>query len=353
VLAVVATTIVTVFVLSAIKRPVEANWPLPALAGALPLLATTRWRRAGRSWFAAGAVLGALCVVVIVVLGVSGVFHLSSRRDPMSRARGWKDLARAVERAQRAAGQCSAVWLAADRYQDASELAFNLPDNPRVFALNLGGRPNQYDLWDSIYSLAAPSDCALVVVDEGPAGQHTVQRLGATSTVLVADAVMTWNGVAIRRRAIWLVRGIPSEPPLRVELSPTAKAALAAATSNFPPNLPFLDSIASLYRSGPIPNVVTPSAGAPVSNSDRKASINAKVAALHSLLQRAGFKAVYRDARYRDCVFVRSTEPDSTDIGYVYAPTGCKLATGMGDRLVQIEHASGPWYSYGSPERRH
>lgn len=352
-LAVVATTVAAFFIASAVRRPVEPNWPIPALVAALPLLATMRLGGRARGWLAGGAVLGAVCVFIVAMQSVTGVFRVSPRRDPVSKAYGWNDLAGAVERAQSAAHQCSATWIAADRYQDASELAFNLPDKPRVFALNLGGRPNQYDLWTSIYALAAPTDCALIVVDEGPAGQHVVQRLGASSMVLVSDAVMTWRGVPVGRRAIWLVRGIPSAPPLEVELSPVAKAALAAATTNFPPHLALLDSIVGVYRHGPIPNVVTATTTAPISNSDRRAAIDASLTTLHSLLQRAGFKAVYRDERYHDCTFVRSTEPDSTDVGYVFAPEGCRLSTGMGDRLLQVDHASGSWYSYASPERRH
>ncbi len=352
-LAVVATTVAVLFLASAIRRPVEPNWPIPALVAALPLLATMRLRRSARSWFSVGVVLGALCVLVVAVQGITGVLRLPPRRDPVSRAYGWNDLAHAVERAQQTARGCSATWVAADRYQDASELAFNLPARPRVFALNLGGRPNQYDLWTSIYALAAPSDCALIVVDEGPVGQHVVQRLGASSMALISDAVMTWRGMAVGRRAIWLVRGIPSAPPLEFELSPVAKAALAAATTSFPPHLALLDSIVGVYREGPIPNAVTTTAAAPISNSDRRAAIDSRLGTLHSLLRRAGFKAVYRDERYHDCTFVRSTEPDSTDIGYVYAPEGCKLATGMGDRVLEVDHASGPWYSYASPERHH
>ena len=41
------------------------------------------------------------------------------------------------------------TWIAADRYQEASELAFHLPDHPETFALNLTSRPNNYDLWPS------------------------------------------------------------------------------------------------------------------------------------------------------------------------------------------------------------
>jgi len=351
-LAIIATTVAAFFVASAIRRPVEPNWPILALVAALPLLATMRLAGRARTWLGAGAVLGAVCVLAVSVQGVTGALPIPPRRDPVSRAYGWNDLASAVERAQSTSRGCAAAWIAADRYQDASELAFNLPGEPRVFSLNLGGRSNQYDLWPGIYAVAAPTDCALVVVDEGPAGERVVQRIGASSMALVGDAVMKWRGIPVGRRAIWIVRGIPGALPVQVELSPIARAALTEATNNFPAHLAHLDSIIGVYKHGPIPDRVTTTTAAPMSNSDRRAAMGARVQMLQFLLQRAGFKAVYRDARYHDCTFVRATEPDSNDVGYVYAPEGCKLSTGMGDRVLQVDHASGPWYSYASPERR-
>ncbi|HEY5088194.1 MAG TPA: hypothetical protein VII66_12620, partial [Gemmatimonadaceae bacterium] len=141
-------------------------------------------------------------------------------------------------------------------------------------------------------------------------------------------------------------------PPTAVELSPAAKAALTAATAALSPRMALLDSIVAVYRLGPAPDIVTTTAGGPVSNADRHAAIAVRLNALHELLQRAGFKAVYRDARYHECTFVRSTEPDSTDIGYLYAPQGCQLANSTGDGVLRIEHAQSAWYSYASPERR-
>lgn len=350
--AVIATTVVVFFAVSAVRRPVEPNWPIPALVAALPLLATIRLGRRARAWLTAGSALGGLCTIVVAAQAAVRVIPVSARRDPMARAYGWHDLARAVQRAESANTSCGATWIAADRYQDASELAFNLPANPRVFSLNLGGRPNQYDLWPSIYSVASHSDCALVVVDEGAAGEQIVRRIGADSAALVSHAVMNWRGTPVGRRAIWLVRGLPSAKPVEVTLSPAATAALSNATASFAPHAAVLDSIVAVYRLGPVPDVVTETATTPVTSNDRHAAIATRVDSLHALLQRGGFRAVYRDARYHECTFVRATEPDSTDIGYVHAPDGCKLAAGLGDRVLRVEHTQGEWYSYASPERR-
>ena len=350
--AVVATTFVAFFAVSALRRPVEPNWPIPALVAALPLLATIRLPGRWRMWLIAGLIFGAAGTLTIAVQAIARVVPVAARRDPTSKAYGWTDLARSVQRAKSIVHGCPAIWIAADRYQDASELAFNLPDHPRVFALNLGGRPNQYDLWTSLYSVSRPTDCALVIVDEGVGGQRVVQRIGAEHASIISDAMMLWRGSLVGRRAIWLVRGIPAAPIVEIELSPGASAALAAAMAGAQSHIALLDSIVAVYRLGPIPNAVTASVGAPASNPDRRIAIAARLASLHGLLLRSGFKAVYRDARYQECTFVRSTEPDSADIGYVYAPEGCKLAGGHGDSMLRIEHAKGAWYSYASPERR-
>jgi 4-amino-4-deoxy-L-arabinose transferase-like glycosyltransferase len=348
--AVIATTIVAFFAVSALRRPVEANWPIPALVAALPLLATMRLSRTTRGWLVAGVTLGAACIVVVAAQATMRVIKVPARRDPISKAFGWTGLAQAVQRAESMTRGCSAVWIAADRYQDASELAFNLPDTPRVFALNLGGRPNQYDLWTSLYSVARPTDCALVVVDEGHAGDIVVQRIGADSAAIITEAVMKWGGSPVGRRTIWLVRGIPNASPVEVELSPAASAALSAVAAAFPSHAAILDSIVSAFNRGPVPNNVNTTSESPPASTDQQAAIVTRVSSLHELLQGTGFKAVYRDARYRECTFIRSTDQDGTDVGYVHAPDGCKLARGRGDGILRLEHAQGAWFAYASPE---
>lgn len=351
-LAVVATTVVVFFTVSALRRPVEPNWPVPALVAALPLLATMSLRGRARAWLIGGGAFGAVCVAIVAAQAIVRIIPISPRRDPISKAYGWPDLAHAVQRAASNQPRCSATLIAADRYQDASELAFNVAGHPRVFALNLGGRANQYDLWPSIYSAATPTDCALVIVDEGPSGERVVNRIGAASSVIIGTAVMTWRGTPVGRRAIWLIRGIPNAPPVEVELSAAATAALVTAAANFQPHAATLDSIVGVYRRGPGPDIVTATAATTISSTDRQVAIGTRLDSLHGLLQRAGFRAVYRDARYHECTFIRSTEADSTEVGYVHAPEGCRLATGHGDRVLRVEHASGAWYAYASPERR-
>lgn len=352
VLAVMSATVFVFFAISALRRPVEPNWPVLALVAALPLLATVDLTARMRSWLVAGSVLGAVCVLAVAAQASARVFPVAPRRDPISKAFGWPDLARAVNAASARAAGCNGMWIAADRYQDAGELAFNLPSHPRVFSLNLGGRPNQYDVWPTLYSLAAPTDCALVIVDEGPGGTAVVNRLGAESAALIGDAEMKWKGVVVDRRAIWLVRGVPQAAPTPAVLTPAATAALSAAAADFGAHSAILDSIVAVYRRGPMPDVVTLTDATPVSSSDRRASIDARITQLHAMLHRSGLRAVYRDARYRDCTFVRISMADSTDIGYVSAPDGCRLASGADDNLMRVQRATGSWYAYAAPERR-
>ena len=54
--------------------------------------------------------------------------------------------------------------MAANRYQDAAELAFNLPGQPEVFSLNLGGRDNQYRYWPGFPERARAGDDLLLVL---------------------------------------------------------------------------------------------------------------------------------------------------------------------------------------------
>ncbi len=351
-LAVIATTVIVFFAMSALRRPVEPNWPVLALVAALPLLGTMELAGRLRAWFSGGVMLAAALTFLVAAQAATRVFHMDPRRDPVSKAHGWSDLSRAVSNAESRAAGCRATWIAADRYQDAAELAFTLPGRPRVFALNLGGRPNQYDLWPSLYSVASSEDCALVIVDEGAGGQAVVRRFGADSAAIAGDAVLAWVGDVIGRRAIWLVRGIPQAAPAPVALSPIAAAALSAAVVSDKARSPLLDSLVSLYRRGPVPNIVTTSAAAPLSNADGPSAISSRINSLHSMLQRSGFMAVYRDARYRECTFVRLSVADSTEIGYVSTPDGCKLSSGRDDRVLRVEPSRPGWFAYAAPERR-
>jgi 4-amino-4-deoxy-L-arabinose transferase-like glycosyltransferase len=352
VLAVSATAMMAIFVIGAIWTSVEANQPTIALAVALPLLAAIVFRGgAARTWFVAGCVLGGACTLVAALHATTRILPLALQRDPMARAQGWSEMALVVARARDAARSgCSATFIAANRRQDASELAYHLNDHPRVFALNLGRRPDQYDLWPTLYAVARPGDCALLVVNDNASGAAVIRRLHAGDATRVGTAERRWKAQLLDRRALWLVRGIPSSPPSDAMLAPAVRAALDTTARMFVARALQLDSIVHVFRQGPAPYAVPASdSGPPVSNSDRRAAIGARVLDLHGRLMRAQVLSVYRDSRYVECTFVRTRRLAGTDVGYLYAPDGCDLASNASDARVYTERLRGPWFVYAAP----
>ncbi|MDE3153433.1 MAG: glycosyltransferase family 39 protein [Gemmatimonadota bacterium] len=211
VLAVVALTPIALFAVSALRRPVEANWPALAYVPAVPLLAATAWGAGGRKWLWWGVGLAAVVSGVVYVQSVAPVLPLPARRDPVARSAGWHQLADRVEAAQRMVAVDSVhVWVGADKYQDASELAFNLPGRPATFSLNLSGRPNQYDLWPAFRDVARPGDDLVLALDEVPWPHHTALVLvphfrSVTKAWLVPLERRDGDTAAVRR--LWILRG--------------------------------------------------------------------------------------------------------------------------------------------------
>jgi 4-amino-4-deoxy-L-arabinose transferase-like glycosyltransferase len=160
VLAATAVVLFAFFMFSALRRPVEPNWPAPFYVPATILLAIEAGRGGLRRWLRPGLALGAVLVAVVYVQAVRPILPVRASRDPIDRAYGWAALARAVERATPTDGP---VTFAATRYQDASELSFHLPGQPFVHSLNRLGRPNQYDLWPPLRTRLRPGMPVIVV----------------------------------------------------------------------------------------------------------------------------------------------------------------------------------------------
>jgi 4-amino-4-deoxy-L-arabinose transferase-like glycosyltransferase len=197
------------FCYSATRQRVEANWPAPAYIAAIPLLAAlaqssvmAKWRRAG-VWLAA-----ALSVVIYLHAGFS-LLPLAPRKDPIARSAGWQDVAIAAHRASLRAAANGVSWFAADRYQDAAELAFHLPSQPTTFSLNLSGRSNQYDLWPDFADRARPGDNLVVAVDEVSGGVNPiVSQLTPHFRSLTRDSLVDLrnrHGVVSQRR-LWILQ---------------------------------------------------------------------------------------------------------------------------------------------------
>lgn len=208
-LAVVATTVLLFFALSALRKPVEANWPAATYLAAVPLLAVAaamgRWPR----WLTAGYLIGGALVFISWVHSLVPVLPVSARRDPVARAHGWDALAAATNRfAMEASAGGRRPHIAADRYQDASALAFHLPGQPYIPALNLGGRPNQYDLWPGFGAAARTGDDLVYVLGETNDVHPAAERLRSYfSAVERGPAVELRRGSeVVTRRRIWLLR---------------------------------------------------------------------------------------------------------------------------------------------------
>ncbi|MGI8496368.1 MAG: glycosyltransferase family 39 protein [Gemmatimonadaceae bacterium] len=211
--AVIALTPFLFFLISALRKPVEANWPAPAILAAVIVLAVSegsdRWRR----WRTAGLFLGGALVIVTYIHAVVPILPISARADPVARSFGFDTLAIRTEATRRAVAATAPggtrSWIAANRYQDASELAFHLPGQPEVFSLNLSGRPNEYDLWPAFHDRAGAGDQLVLVADDGVGVPRPVEILSPYfASIEAGDGVILRRGQGeIERRRIWVLRG--------------------------------------------------------------------------------------------------------------------------------------------------
>lgn len=208
-LAVVGLAVLAFFAWSAVRRPVEANWPAPAFVALIPLAAASSGLTL-RRWRVPSALLGTALVGVALVQLAVPVLPLTASRDPVARAYGWGALAVAASSARDAAGRDTSAhaWLAADRYQDAAEIAFLAAGHPEVSALNLGGRRNQYDLWPSFAASARPGDALVVVVDSAAeADVAAALRAHFRSASPGAVVALTRGADTVAVRRIWTFAG--------------------------------------------------------------------------------------------------------------------------------------------------
>lgn len=210
VLATVSLVSFAVFVFSATRRRVEPNWPGPAYIPAVILLVTMRWSPAIRRWFTRGVVLAGAMSLLIYAQVAAPILPIAPTKDPVARANGWNeagrragDFAKAVSIETR-----TTSWLAGDRYQEASELAFHASGNPTTFSTNIAGRPNHYDLWPRFFEVARRGDNLIMLVDDG-ASDGSVRALSPWfSEVRQGRLIELRRGAAvIGTRRLWALVG--------------------------------------------------------------------------------------------------------------------------------------------------
>jgi 4-amino-4-deoxy-L-arabinose transferase-like glycosyltransferase len=206
-LAVVALTPFAVFALSSLRHRVEANWPLPAYLPAVALLASSpggqRWRR----WVRGGIALGGGMVALGYLQMVTPV--LPFQEQLIRRGHGWDYVAQRVGnlRESIASRRGQRIWLTANTYQDASELAFHLPEHPTVLALNLRSRENQYSVWPGFPDLARRGDDLVLVLSNRPVSPGPISDLDPYfARVRVVDSTgPSAERPEVPKRRIWLL----------------------------------------------------------------------------------------------------------------------------------------------------
>jgi 4-amino-4-deoxy-L-arabinose transferase-like glycosyltransferase len=210
VLALVALVTFGFFLLSATRQRVEPNWPAAAYVAGIVLLSTAWFRARGRRLFAAGVILAGVLTGLTYLHAVRPILPVRPSADPIARAYGWADLALAAASVRDGVRPPpgATVAVAANRYQDAAQLAFHLPGRPRVHSLNVAGRPNQYDLWPGYPSTARAGDILVLVLD-GRGERDAIPELRAhfETTTFTERAELRRNGAVIDVRSIWVLAG--------------------------------------------------------------------------------------------------------------------------------------------------
>lgn len=148
-----ATTFVVFFGLSFHVR-IYGNWPAPAYIAAIVLLAalyspgrTGAQPRSTPFWNISVFFAYAMTVPLLVQL-VYPVLPLPINLDRIAReTTGWRQLGQKVDQAYHSMPNPENTFIFGLRYQQASELAFYMPGQPKTVSINKWARPNVYDYW--------------------------------------------------------------------------------------------------------------------------------------------------------------------------------------------------------------
>lgn len=153
--------IVLFFFLKSIQGKVQPNWAMTGYVTGLVAISARYWSwspadaPAGPKWrmgFLAGAVLAFAVTVAAYVAPFTHQVPVDV--DPAARMQGWRELGKEVGRVADSMGGADKLLIMSDSYQEASELAFYIPGQPKTFCIVNGRRMNQYDLWPDINTYA-------------------------------------------------------------------------------------------------------------------------------------------------------------------------------------------------------
>ena len=214
------------FVYSATHRRAEANWPAIAWIPAVILLATEPvGSDRSERWLTRGLWLGGVLSAVVCIHAVYPIIPLRADRDQVAKAYGWELLASVVDRhveamPVRQSGNVE-MYVAAERYQDASELAYYMKGHPRVYSLNLLGRANQYDLWTTFDERAGPGAGLILVLDDQKGEPREIRKLACCFHIDPGESVALMRGDSpVTRKRLWFLSQWNGEWPQRSQPFP-------------------------------------------------------------------------------------------------------------------------------------
>jgi 4-amino-4-deoxy-L-arabinose transferase-like glycosyltransferase len=201
---------------------VQANWAAHAYFTAA--VAAAGWRETWVDWgehrrgtrrlnalLLASILLPALVLPVAFYPDLLGIFgaRVPAAADLVSkRLRGWPELGEAVGEVMRSGPR--PPFLVSDRYQIASELAFYVPGNPRVWNANFGRRMNQYDLWGDWEALAGQDGLFVTYGNGEPPAEI---RTAFQDMTRVRVVPITHRGDHLRDFSIYRGYGFRGFPP--------------------------------------------------------------------------------------------------------------------------------------------
>ncbi|MDB4911955.1 MAG: hypothetical protein JWO39_2778 [Gemmatimonadetes bacterium] len=214
--AIIASVTWLFFLASALRAAAEPNWQAPAYLSAIVLAACRerepRSRDARpRAFFHGALALAAATTLLIYVHAVIPFVPLNPALDPTGAGFGWSTLATRVNAARADASGEVTTWIAGERYQEASELAFHLADHPFTSVIDVRGRPNQYDLWPSFAQRARAGDRLVLVLglytraEDDPVIAALAPHF---ERVVLREVVALRRGAIVRAsRRIWVLDG--------------------------------------------------------------------------------------------------------------------------------------------------
>jgi len=196
------------FLVLSFRTRIEGNWPAPAYLGGLLLagawLHSNGGLRSALSRWALGLALafGALAHVQ----AAWSPLPLPVKLDTTTRLAGWRELGQRVEAERAQLG--AKAFVGARTYQNAAELAFYLPEHPRVLILQSGTINHQYRFWNQP-ELHVGQDAILVA---GQDWELSEMAPGFARTQVLPDHVYSRGGVEIRRTRLlraYAFKGLP------------------------------------------------------------------------------------------------------------------------------------------------